>query len=857
MRSALTVARVTSLLGVFLAVAVLMGVIGAGLAAPVIGAAGIAAREGVGMFERLPGDLDQNPLAQQSRILTADGAVLATPAKQNRIIVESKDISQHMKNAQVAIEDERFYQHGGLDVQALARAVVSNATTENTQGGSTLTQQYIKMALEAEAVKERDAEALQQLRARSGMDGYIRKLRELKYAVTLEERLSKDDILVGYLNLSFYGDNVYGVEAAARHYFNVKAKDLSIAQAATLAGIVRAPSTTNPVYDIETSKARRNTVLDKMYNQGMITEAEWKEARESEIELEVTDSQRSCLMSRNPYFCDYVTEWLLRQPALGATHEERLEKLTTGGLTITTTLDRKLSSELGKILRATTPKNDYNIGSAAAIVEPGTGNVLAFNQSSKYSFDESGDKVTKTAVNWSVDSVYGGPGGMEVGSVAKAYTVVEALEKGVPVEATIDLPEPEQADVNGVWINNPENPQVPQGAVHPVAVFEKDDFDKDCTIGEPYWTVRNAADLNHDPEISLRKATALSINTAFATLASQVGSCDIIETMTEMGMRDSQGEQFSTYPPAIVLGSDYASPLTVASSYAAFASGGIYCPPVPVTKIVDSDGSEIPLDLPGCERVIDEEIALGAVELLKGVVDPAGSGYKAMLAGGRPAGGKTGTNDNSSHTWFAGFTTQLSTAVFVGVPTGASLGADRENLRIGDTYIDGPLFGSSLAAPTWKRIMDMASDGMPIEDWERPSDEILNGKRVTIPAVIGLNVDEAKKRLKEAGITGTTQDVASGQPAGTVVFTTPGVGASIRTSTPVVLHVSTGYAPPPVVAPPRGGGGGGGGGRDDDDSEPAPPPSDDGPGDNGGRDGGGRGGGRGGPPSADPPGQTD
>ena len=324
MRSALSAAKVTSLLGIFLAVSVLMGVIAAGLAAPVVGAAGLAAREGVGMFDRLPGDLEQNPLAQQSRILAADGSVLATPAKQNRIIAESDEISQHMKDAQVAIEDERFFDHGGMDVEALARAVVSNATTDNTQGGSTLTQQYIKMALQAEAIKEQDAEALQQLNSRSGLDGYIRKLRELKYAVTLEERLTKDEILVGYLNLAFYGDNVYGVEAAARHYFDVKAADLSIAQAATLAGIVRAPTTTNPVADPELATARRNTVLDKMLALEMISEEEWETARESELELTLTDSQRSCINSPNPYFCDYVTAWLLQQPALGATQDERL-----------------------------------------------------------------------------------------------------------------------------------------------------------------------------------------------------------------------------------------------------------------------------------------------------------------------------------------------------------------------------------------------------------------------------------------------------------------------------------------------------------------------------------------------------
>ncbi|HSP60107.1 MAG TPA: transglycosylase domain-containing protein [Ornithinimicrobium sp.] len=805
MRSALSAAKVTSLLGIFLAVSVLMGVIAAGLAAPVVGAAGLAAREGVGMFDRLPGDLEQNPLAQQSRILAADGSILATPAKQNRIIVESDEISEHMKNAQVAIEDERFFEHGGMDVEALARAVVSNATTDNTQGGSTLTQQYIKMALQAEAIKEQDADALQQLNARSGMDGYIRKLRELKYAVTLEERLTKEEILVGYLNLAFYGDNVYGVEAAARHYFDVRAKDLSIAQAATLAGIVRAPTSTNPVADVEVATARRNTVLDKMVTLEMITQEEYEAARESDIELTLTDSQRSCINSPNPYFCDYVTAWLLQQPALGATQDERFERLTTEGLTITTTLDRDLSAEMGEILRETTPENDYNVASAATIIQPGTGHVLAFNQSSEYSFDESGDKVSSTSVNWNVDTEFGGPGGMEIGSVAKTYTVVEALEKGVPVETTLEIEEPGLADENGVWLDNPEDPETPEpgGETHPVGVFEKDDFQEECTIGEDYWTVRNALDQNHDPEIELRTAVGLSVNTAFATLASQVGTCDIVDTMTELGLRAATGEEFSPFPPAIVLGSDYASPMTVATSYAALAAGGMYCAPLPVTKIVDSDGEEIPLETPECERVVDEEVALGTVELLKEVVQMTGSGWTAILDGDRPAAGKTGTNNNSSHTFFAGFTPQLSTAVFVGVPTGAALGDERVDMQIGDRFIEGPLFGSSLAAPTWKAIMEMAHAELPVEDWEEPSDEILNGKRVTIPDVIGMDEDEAREALRDAGLTGSVQDVGSSRPEGTVVYTTPGVGSSIRTTTSVVLHVSSGFTPAATQPQPQ------------------------------------------------------
>lgn len=828
MRSALTIARVTSLLGVFLAVSVLMGIIGAGLVAPVVGAAGIAAREGVGMFQELPGDLEENPLAQQSRILAADGSIIATPAQENRILVESEEISQAMKDAQVAIEDERFYQHGGMDVEALARAVVQNVSTDSTQGGSTLTQQYIKMALLNQAERTGDAEAMQAAQARTGIPGYVRKLRELKYAITLEERLTKDEILVGYLNLVYYGQRNYGVEAASRFYFNTHAADLTVAQAALLAGVVQNPGTTDPYANPEAAEARRNLVLAKMLELEMITEPEFTEARDLPVAdmLEVRESQRSCFNANNPYFCEYVEAWLLDQPALGETRDERYETLTTQGLTIETTMEPELSAQLKEILVEATPvDNEYYLASAATVVEPGTGHVLGFNQSSTYSLEDTVDRIRETSVNWNVDTRYNGPGGMELGSVAKAYTLVDALEKGVPVEAELAIREPSRATWGNVWLDDPENP-VPQAQwptsaddVFEAAVFFPDDFQDDCTIGADHWTVRNSGANEQPEEIELRRATAQSINTAFATLASQVGTCEIGETMTKMGLHNASGGVYGEIEPgsdqrwatSMVLGSDWASPLTVATSYATFASGGIYCPPVPVTRVTDANGNELPLELGSCERVIDEDVALGAVELLKGVNTEQGSGYQAVLDGGRPSAGKTGTNNNSSHTWYAGFTPQLSTAVFVGnVPGAARYGGSLADLQVGDRYIDGPLYGSSLAAPTWKRIMDWASRDMSVEDWQAPSSEIINGRRVQIPDVVGLQVQQAQDRLGEVGLTGSITRVGSNQPEGTVVYTTPGVGSSVQTANPVVLHVSSGAAqvqytpaPQPRAVQPR------------------------------------------------------
>lgn len=802
MRTATTLAKVTSLLGAFVAISVLMGLLGAGLLLPVVGTAGTATREGVSLFEELPGELDSNPLAQQSRVETKDGRLIYTPAEQNRIIVPLDDIAPVMQQAQVAIEDERYYEHGGVDAKALGRAFVSNATTDDTQGGSTLTQQYVKLTLAEQALREEDVEAQQALLARSGTEGYVRKVRELKYAVTLEERLTKDEILEGYLNLAYYGDRAYGIEAAARHYFDVNAKDLSLAEAATLAGVVRAPSATDPVNSPESSKARRNVVLDKMYQQEMISEEDWTQAKESDIELDVTDSQQSCLNSRYPYFCDYVEEWLLQNETLGATRQERETVLTTGGLTIQTTLDRELYEQIAEVTSESVPRgNTYGLASAAAIVEPGTGKVLAIGQSSKYRLEESSDKTSETSLNWSVDERYGGGNGFQIGSIAKAFTLVTALEDGMPVETTLSVRKPNRVDSNNVWYNNPDDRQSPQGNTHPAGIFFKSDFDSECTIGEPYWAVRNAEDANFTPTITLREATASSVNTAFATLASQVGTCEVKETMERMGLNSGNGDEYgagnNNNPPTYVLGSDDASPLTVASSYATIASGGTYCPPVPIEKITDKNGEEIELKVPECEEVIEPEVAAGVAELMQGVVDLQGSGFRAVLDSGQPAGGKTGTADGSVHTWFAGYTPQLSTSVWIGDPTGNKRYDGRlADITLGERYIEGQLYGSKLGAPMWKQIMTPALEGSDVEEFDNVPRETRYGDSQSVPSVVGQTGFQAEQTLSDAGLSPVRRFVASPQPAGTALYTAPRAGQSVQEGDTVTVYISNGPSAP-------------------------------------------------------------
>lgn len=781
MRLVTTLAKVTSLLGAFLAVALLMGLIGAGLLLPVVGSAGTAAREGVGLFEELPGELEQRPLAQQSRIQTADGSLISTPSQENRIIVGLEDIAPTMQKAQIAIEDARFYDHGGLDPEALGRAVVTNATTDDTQGGSTLTQQYVKLSLLEEAKQTEDTEARIALNARSGTEGYVRKLRELKYAVTLEDRLTKDEILEGYLNLAFYGQGAYGVEAAARRYFGVSAAELRLEQSALLAGVVRSPSNTNPISDPEAAMGRRDVVLDNMYEQEMISEKAWRQAKATGLELTVRDSERSCLNSAHPYFCDYVTTWLLSNETLGETPEEREALLTTGGLTVTTTLDTELAETVRTTMRETTPRgNPYSLASAAAVVEPGTGHVLAIGQSSEYALEASEDGTSATSVNWSVDERFRGTGGFQIGSVAKAYSLVTALEQGIPVESTLSVRAPERIELE-------------DGRRVPAGVFYRDDFDPECTIGEDEWTVRNANDENHDRTTTLREATASSVNTAFATLAAQIGTCEVRDTMARMGLNSGDGDAYgagsNNTPSAYVLGADAATPLTVASSYATFGAGGLYCPPVPVTEIRDADGAEIPLQIPDCEQVVDPDVAAGVAELMQEVVNDSGSGFRAVLENDQPAGGKTGSSDGSKHTWFAGYTPQLSTAVWVGSP-GEKFDGELRDFTIGERSVEGFLYGSKVAAPVWKVIMDEALAGADVEQFEQPSTTILQGKQQVVPVVAGLTLPEAQQRLGDAGLAGSAVRIASPQPEGQVLRTSPRAGSQTRAGTPLQIFVS-------------------------------------------------------------------
>ena len=255
----------------FLMVSVLAGVLVAGLVLPVLGSLGLAARESAEGFESLPAELDTPPLPERSRILAADGTLIATFFYENRVSVPLADVAPVMRQATVAIEDSRFYEHGGIDLRGTLRAFVNNQAGDDVQGGSTLTQQYVKQVLLESAQNITDEQARIEAQKSATERSYGRKIRELRYAITLEEKYTKDEILGRYLNIAYFGAGAYGVEAAARHYFSVPAKKLTLAQAATLAGIVQQPTAFDPTRNPDLSLQRRNIVLSRMEDVGYAT----------------------------------------------------------------------------------------------------------------------------------------------------------------------------------------------------------------------------------------------------------------------------------------------------------------------------------------------------------------------------------------------------------------------------------------------------------------------------------------------------------------------------------------------------------------------------------------------------------
>ncbi|MBO3674021.1 transglycosylase domain-containing protein [Streptomyces sp. NEAU-YJ-81] len=657
----------------FLGVSALAGAVMAGLALPAVGALGLAAKGTVEEFDGIPANLKTPPLSQRTTILDAKGGEIAKVYSRDRTIVKLNDISPYMRQAIVAIEDARFYEHGAVDLKGVLRAVNTNAQDGGvSQGASTLTQQYVKNVFVEEAGddKEKVAQATRQ--------SIGRKIKELKYAIKVEKELGKKRILENYLNITFFGQQAYGIEAAAQRYFSKPAKDLKLEQAALLAGLVQSPSRYDPVSAPKSAKERRDTVLQRMAQVKDITPAQAAAAQKKPLGLKVSMPRSGCITAVQGagFFCDYVRETLLNDPAFGKTAEARAKRWTQGGLTIRTTLDPKAQKSVQKSIKAHVYQSDP-VATAVTLVEPGTGKVLGMGQSRPYGFGEN-----ETQINLSADKSMGGSNyGFQVGSTFKPITAAAAIEQGKKpyqrYSSPYKMPYPSPVTTcKGTWTND-------EGA-----------------------TVENENEKEVGP-YGMRDATAKSVNTYFVQLISDIGVCPVTQMADKMGVKRADGKEHNQVP-SLTLGSEGFSPLTMANAYATFANRGVYCSPVFIESITGPDHKELKVPQSKCSRAMSAKTADTINTLLRGVVED-GTGKQAGLQS-RASAGKTGTTDERRAAWFVGYTPNMAGAVWVGGP--GTKGVKMENITIGGVPHD-KVYGADTPGPIWKDAMSGALDGKP------------------------------------------------------------------------------------------------------------------------------------------------
>jgi membrane peptidoglycan carboxypeptidase len=750
----------------FLVVSVLSGLLVAGLVLPVVGGIGLAARDSAEGFDSLPAELEIPPLAQRSRILASDGSLIANFYSENRVVIPLSDVAPVMRQAVIAIEDSRFYQHGGIDLRGTMRAFVNNQSGQDVQGGSTLTQQYVKQVLLEAAERIKDPDKRAEARTAATEQSYSRKLRELRYAVALEEKYSKRQILERYLNIAYFGGGAWGVEAAARRYYSTHARDLTLAQAATLAGIVQQPTAFDPTLNPERSLARRNIVLSRMAEVGFADPQEVEEAKATELDLKPSDRyrQNGCQDSKVAFFCDFVLKTILNDKAFGATIEDRRDLLLRGGLTITTTLDRDAQRNAQEAVSEYVDPRD-KVASALATVQPGTGQIKAMAVSRGF-----GDGKGEIKFNPATDQAYGGSRGFQAGSTFKPFVAAAALEKGYPFDYGIYSPY--QVEIGNV-----------EGCNGDILTDEWDPVNE-TESENGYYTLKTGMEG--------------SINTYFAQLTERVGACRPAQIAQSLGVRRADGDKLSVVK-SFTLGVNEVSPLTMAEAYASFAARGMHCNSIAILEVTDPSGNRLSVPDARCEQALEQDIADGINELLQGVMT-SGTGTRAQI--GRPAAGKTGTTNRRANVWFIGYTPELSTAVWAGNPSPPKGGYPLFNRVIGGRFY-GDVCGGCLPGPIWQQMMSSTLANTPASSFTEATDDIVRGESLQVPSVSGMSVEQAKQVLRQAQldpvVSGDTV-YASYAAAGTVAYSYPGNGAAVYPGQRVVIYVSAG---PPPAEPPQ------------------------------------------------------
>ena len=730
------------------------------------------------VFDSLPDfiEIDQQP--QQNRIFaTQDGepVQIATIYSQNREDVAWDAVSDFVKDAAVSGEDRRYYEHGGIDPTGIVRAAVTNIVGGGiSEGASTITQQYVKNTF-IQAVLELPDEAAQKAAYEAAIDDtFERKLKEMKLAISLEKRYSKQQILLAYLNIANFGNATYGIEAASQRYFATNAASLTAAQAATLLAIVQQPSALQPADPANraANTNRRNFILGAMHHDGKLTAQQYAEAVNTPVDdttLKLTNPSNGCRVANDHtrYFCDYITNLVPDLASLGADRDTRLANWKHGGYNVFTTLDMGLQVTAQDAVWANAPNNTtaLQLGSAAVSVEVGTGRVLTMAQNKTY--DNTGDAdPSTTAVNFSTDRNYGGSSGFQPGSTYKVFTLLNWLQNGHSLGETVN------------------------GSGRTVAQSQ---FTNSCdplqVVGKPFQFKND--DKSGGP-MSVSTAVQKSVNGAFVSMALRLDLCRIKETAESIGVHRADGGTLGA-TPASVLGTNEIAPLTMATAYAAIASGGVFCTAVAVDRILAPDGSELPGQSRDCSKRLEPEIANTAAFAMAKVMVAGGTATRSNPNDGVPYIGKTGTTDSSNQTWVIGSSTRVTTAVWVGNIEGA--------FPMRKYFNNGGQQGGVIRHDIFRPIA-VAVDSMPQyrgTDFPQPYPPLVSGTSVIMPDVAGQSVPDARALLKKAGFgTEVGDPITSEVQRGLVAGTDPAAGAVATKKSTVTIFPSDGQ---PVTVP--------------------------------------------------------
>src|SRR4051812_15976530 len=717
---------------------VLAGALLAGVLLPWVGGPAVLAAESSSLLGDAPEELTDEPPPGNTTMLAANGELITSFYEQNRAPVTSDQIATVMKNAMVAIEDARFYEHNGLDVEGTVRALVKNiAAGEVQEGGSTLTQQLVKQTLlqTADTPEERDA-AIE--------ESVGRKLREARLALALEDTYSKDEILTRYLNIVYFGQNAYGIQAAAHAFFGIDAAALTLPQAALLAGLVQSPTHDNPFVTPEGATVRRNQVLTRMAAQKYITPAERDAAIAAPLGLAPSPApRRGCVeASVGPYVCDFVQRYLIQNLHLTQAQLEH------GGYTIQTTLDPDLQRSGDAAVLKTLSLDDSRVATFNA-VQPGTGHLLALSVNRIFGYDRTDKRQESYNLNWAPSR--------GAGSTYKVFVAAAALARGFSSTYTQTTSDPYYS-----------------------RVYKKD--------GGPY-PVRNAG--HYRATLDLTTALYQSSNTYFVALEDALGSVEEPVRMAEdMGLYQFGPEGLAQQVideqrGSFTLGPDATSPLGLASAYSTLAAGGTQCDVVPVTAVLDQHGQPL-TDADGAPLVKNDQCTPEAIpagvantlnQMLRKDVEPGNAGQTASRAyvRGHQIAGKTGTAQGNVSVTFVGYTPEITASVMVFNP--------KVNQNVGG-------FGGGKGATVWHDAMAPILEARGSSDFPPADPKVVNGNTKPVPGCS--SVSQCRSVLSAAGFQTATARADSTRKDGELVATSPPAGGRAVPGQIVSILVSNG-----------------------------------------------------------------